>query len=79
MDAPEEHADPILGRARERAIPEEHLPVERPPLGPEGRREGSAVGLVSLLRVLLETMARTYQVPTAGNWEEALATTHARR
>ena len=47
MRAPEEHPHPVLRRAREAGIPEQHLPVERPALAPERGAERLPMRVVS--------------------------------
>ena len=56
--SPEEHADAVLGSFGEIEIPQKHLPVERPALGPEGSSEPLAVGAVAGGHEALQVMAR---------------------
>ena len=48
---------PLLRRPREAQVPEQHLPVQRPALGPEGRVEHPPVGAEARLGERLEVMA----------------------
>ena len=77
MHAPEEHADPVLGRFGEALVPEQQLPVESPALGPERRVEQPAIGLVARGHVLLQVMAGNHLVKDRRAREVDIVAAHA--
>ena len=77
VHAPEEHADAVLGRLGEAAVPEQELPVECPALAPERRVEQPAVRLVPRGHVTLEMMARDHLVKDGGAGEVDVVAAHA--
>src|SRR3954469_5738319 len=63
---PEHEADAVLRRLGKAALVEDHLPVDRPPLGPERRAEHAALRLVARLHELLQVVPRDQLVVDGG-------------
>ena len=70
--APEQHANPVLGRGREAALVQAELPVQRPALAPERRVEQLTLRLVAGVVEVLQVVAGDQFVVHHGAGEMAV-------
>src|SRR5437879_5387386 len=77
VQAPEEHADAILGRLREALVPEEEFPIQGPALAPKRSPKRAAVRFVARAHVALQVMTRNQFVKYGGPREMNVVAAHA--
>src|SRR5213080_431148 len=77
VQAPEEHADAILGRLREALVPEEEFPIQGPSLAPKRSPKRAAVSFIARAHVALQVMTRNQFVKYGGPREMNVVAAHA--